>query len=80
MNLPCLIDQPLQVVVDNNGTCLEANGLWEHVNKSPSSAIPLQPYVQSKDKEDILEFYPLLYVAQTDEGFELKHTTANMLP
>ena len=76
MNLPCLIDQPLQVVVDKNGTCLEANGLWEHVKKSPSSAIPLQPYVQSKDKEDILEFYPLLYVAQTDEGFELQHTTA----
>ena len=76
MNLPCLIEQPMQVVVDENGTCLQADGLWEPVKKAPSNALPLQPYVQSQKNEELLEFYPLLYVAQNEDAYELHCTSA----
>ena len=33
MNLPCLIEQPMQVVVDENGTCMEVNGFVGIVSK-----------------------------------------------
>ena len=76
MNLPCLIEQPMLVVVDENGTCMEINGLWESSQKAPPNALKLEPFVKSKENEELLEFYPLLYVIQTEEGYELKHTSA----
>ena len=59
MNLPCLIEQPMLVVVDENGTCMEINGLWESSQKAPPNALKLEPFVKSKENEELLEFYPL---------------------
>jgi hypothetical protein len=79
MKLPCLIEQPIRVAVDENGGCLLVNGLWEPAAPAPPEMLVFQPFILSELPDEgetqRLELYPLLYVDRSGEEYEVKHAS-----
>ena len=75
MNLPALIEQPMQFLSDENRTTILANGQWERSTTDLERVQPLQPVILAPDGSKRLEFHPLLYVSEGESGYHLEHTT-----